>query len=144
MKTAFGSWNMQLNDTHCSLEKQYNSLQQKNCDMRPGQQSPVCRNVAILIVDYAKVCQIRGISPPHNTMNKLTSKHFTKSHTRPPLSHCSHKMEIGTMADWQTLTLRKFRSAQQDTTMSLMYEYFTTTCPVTIPTHLYKVHPLCL
>ena len=128
---------------------------EKECDMRPGQQTPVGLNVAIFIVDHAKVCQMRGISPPHNTMNNSTSKHFTNSHTRLPLSHCSHKMEKALRPTGKScLSFRGFRNTQQDTTMSLMFEYFTPTCPVTICTHLCTkcrhhhrrrntAHPLC-
>ena len=80
---------------------------------------------------------MRGISPPHNTMNNSTSKHFTKGHTMLPLSHCSHKMGKALRPTGKScLSFRGFRSTQQDTTMSLLFGYFTPTCPVTIPAHL--------
>ena len=44
--------------------------------MRPGQQTPVGPNVAIFIVDHAKVCQMRGISPPqHNEQLNIKALH---------------------------------------------------------------------
>ena len=92
-------------DKHSSLEQQYNS---------PGQQTPVCLNVEIFIVDHAKVCQMSDISPPHNTMRYSTSKHFAKGHRMLPVNAATK----WTMALWPTgkhcLSCRGFRNAQQD------------------------------
>ena len=127
----------------------------KECDMRPGQQTPVCLNVAIFIVDHAKVCQMRGISPPqHNEQLNIKALH-QRSHNAAtePLQPQNGKKPT---TDWQKLSL--FPEIQEYTTghnnMSLMFEYFTPTCPATIPTHLCTkcrqhhrrrntVHPLC-
>ena len=92
-------------------------------------------------------------SPHHTT--QWTTQHQS---TSPKVTQCCHWAIAATKWKKPYDRLAKAVSlsgdTQQDTTMSLMFEYFTPTCPVTIPTHLCTkcrqhhrrrntVHPLC-